>query len=232
MGTNLEPFRNTPSAAEVRVALRRAWAHHQTRELAEDKALPLARTWVISPGHAESACAVFGAVNIAPWPAGVYVAHKDLGLGVVVLSQLPRTRDTLALRLMARDQTLAGAVEDLLALEAGAWERRFQEILVRWRCEALADLSDPTDDEVMFMQPTFKAYYDEIAKTRNEGRSEGRLATLERQYTRRLGRPFTDAEGVTFHARFAAFGADRLGDVVLDCNGAQLAAWLADPAAT
>jgi hypothetical protein len=49
------------------------------------------------------------------------------------------------------------------------------------------------------------------------------------QFSRRLGRPLTDAERVTLNTRLDALGPERIGDVVLDLATDALAAWLADP---
>jgi hypothetical protein len=58
------------------------------------------------------------------------------------------------------------------------------------------------------------------------------LAPLVHQFSRRLGRPITDAERAELLRRLDTLGADRIGDVVLDLAPNALAAWLADPAAT
>ena len=59
----------------------------------------------------------------------------------------------------------------------------------------------------------------------------GREQQLTRLFTHRLGRAFTADEQRVFTQRLAGIGPERLGDVVLDLDGAQLAAWLADPGA-
>jgi hypothetical protein len=64
----------------------------------------------------------------------------------------------------------------------------------------------------------------------DEGRNEG-LGPLEHQFSRRLGRPLTEAEHATLVARLRTHGPDRLGDVVLDLSRDELALWLVDPAA-
>ncbi len=69
---------------------------------------------------------------------------------------------------------------------------------------------------------------------RTEGRTEGLaegLAPLGRQFSRRLGRELTEAERALLASRLDTIGPQRLGDVVLDLTPAELAAWLADPAA-
>lgn len=57
------------------------------------------------------------------------------------------------------------------------------------------------------------------------------LAPLFHQSERKLKRALTDTERTAMLARLVTLGAMRLGDVVLDLDGPQLAAWLADPLA-
>lgn len=71
------------------------------------------------------------------------------------------------------------------------------------------------------------------AETRGEARGEarGHVVELARLFSRRLRRELTASEHGTFAARLEELGAERMGDVVLDLDGAALAGWLADPKA-
>ncbi|MEI8255140.1 MAG: hypothetical protein WCJ30_05650 [Deltaproteobacteria bacterium] len=62
---------------------------------------------------------------------------------------------------------------------------------------------------------------------REEGREE-RLFPLVRLIERKLGRSLAGTEHRTLLDRLKSLGPERLGDVVLDCDGVQLGAWLAD----
>jgi hypothetical protein len=69
---------------------------------------------------------------------------------------------------------------------------------------------------------------------RVEGRAEGRvegIRPLLRLFVRKLGRALSPREESLVLERLDTLGEDRLGDVALDFDGAQLAAWLSDPAA-
>ena len=72
---------------------------------------------------------------------------------------------------------------------------------------------------------------DAEARGRNEGLRRGRdegLATVIRLFERKLARALTAEERGRLNVRLATVGADRLGDLVLDLDGDQLAAWLGD----
>lgn len=68
------------------------------------------------------------------------------------------------------------------------------------------------------------------ARLLRKGRKEGRIDVLTRLFARKLGRPLSDAERATLHARLRTLG-DAIGDVVIDLDPAALEAWLATPAA-
>lgn len=65
-----------------------------------------------------------------------------------------------------------------------------------------------------------------------EGTQEARVATHARLFTKRLGRPLSDAEHAILAERLDRLGEDRIGDLVLTHDGEALAAWLADPTAS
>ena len=72
-------------------------------------------------------------------------------------------------------------------------------------------------------------------EARAEGKAEGIAVGLRpvlRQCERKLGRTLSGDERTTLHQRLDQLGAERLGDVVLDLDGAALGAWLTDPKAT
>jgi hypothetical protein len=238
--SNIEPYRNTPSVVRVRDDLRRVWGYHNDRSLARgEKVAPEAMTplLVLSPGVPRKAILGFTAKPVQGFPAGVYASDATIGLWVVVVAELPATRDTLALRLMGRGHVLDAALAELGALPAEAWEHTLFEILLRWRQE-IAALPTRSQRDEDFMETTRETFEQFKERARQEGRQEGEtrgvsrgLQPLQHQFARRLGRPLTEGETATLLARFDTVGPDRLGDVVLDLTPDALAAWLTDPEA-
>jgi Uma2 family endonuclease len=70
-----------------------------------------------------------------------------------------------------------------------------------------------------------------IEKGIEKGIEEGLERALAHQFERRLGRALTEPERGTLRTRLTILGPERLGDLVLDRDGAALLAWLCDPAA-
>ena len=241
----IELYSDTPTPGEVRECTRKHWAHQHLRELAAQASdpptkVPLARSWIVSTGLPKTAVQALHARPRRPWPPGFLLTHDELGVGFIVLSRLPITRDTLALRMLARGPTLARACDDIARLPPGAWEHRLVDILLRWRVRIPIDRALRSPDQELFMQTTDTLYEDILRRARDEGIEKGiergiergiekGLSPLVRQFSRRLARPLTQAERGTLVARMSTHGSDRLGDVVLDLDPGALERWLHDP---
>ena len=173
------------------------------------------------------------------WPSGYYADRITGRVRIVVVSQLPRTRDTLLLRLMGAGRTLRDAITDLGALPVDAPERILAlPHLVRLR------IAPATEDQVMnhkqFLKITENLVREHERAIEARGIEQGiergiergieqGLAPLLGQIARKLRRALTDDDRRAIATRLDLVGPERLGDVVLDFNGDALAAWLADP---
>jgi hypothetical protein len=240
-----EVFRNTPGLRHLRDCLRKqlAWHHELERrartpiepveaEPAARKEVPLPWLVVVSTGRPETVLAGFGCQALSP---GVYSAMGVLQLRVVVLSELPRARGTLMLRLMGARRVLREALQDLMMLPENAWERSIAlPLLLHFGYEIPGQLPDDVEDGViMEIQEWFKGYQAEQQLLRDDARQrgldEGKQLALARLFEKRLGRVMTDEERGTLADRFVRLGEDRLDEVVLTLASETLAAWLADP---
>ncbi|MEB3826834.1 hypothetical protein LKK83_04975, partial [Phormidium sp. CCY1219] len=115
-----EPFRNPATADEIRdcllklllirAELQREANRNRTR--ISDASLP--KLWIITPTASEDRLAGFGAtLDLDAWPMGIYVLSPQLRTFVVVVHQLPRTIDTLWLRVLGRGRVQAEAIAEL-----------------------------------------------------------------------------------------------------------------------
>jgi hypothetical protein len=206
--------------------------------------------WILSSGLSEGMLEGLAFEPLDGWPSGVYsTAQTEVPVRLVVLGELPPSRDTLPLRSMGRGATAERAARDLGALPGGAWERRLLAPLVvsLQKKIAKARASGPLTEEERELLVNGQKMIDAIEnkgwkRGKREGRQEGRQAGLQQglqqgleplvhQFTRKLGRPLTDRQRATLLRRLDTLGPDRLGDVVLDLDAPALAAWLADPKA-
>jgi hypothetical protein len=194
-----EPFRNTPSFDRVEECLRKQlnWRHEIKRraQAAADKvseeATPEEKDWeevpgeeprktiplpmlvVISPGRPETAIREYLCRRKR---RGVYhSAARGLKLWVVVLAELPRTPETLLLRLIGKGRVLREALDDLEALPDDAWEKSIVEpLLLHFQLEAVGSATDEEDEMSAEIQAWYEDYQQKQQKLRAEERDEGR----------------------------------------------------------
>lgn len=206
-----EHFRCTPRLDTVRSCVRKLLSLHRARALQAARAGAarpgFPRLWVLSPGRPEKAIRRFHLRPMRGWPAGFLRAAPAIGLRLVVLRDLPRTRDTLLLRLLGRDRTLNQAVEDLLALPEGAWERHVAlPHLIAWRVVLIDnDLGGKlTEEETKLMRSTDQVYEEWKQRMLNQGLEEGL------QKGRRMGLQQGLQQGLLaiYEARFGAVPED------------------------
>jgi hypothetical protein len=201
---------------------RRLQAAERREEQARWKRPPL--FWGLSTGAPREALGYFGlkAMDASVWPRGCYAGAPGGRFRVVVISELPRERETIVVRTMGAGVTFRKALEDLAALPDDAPERTLVlPHLARLRLETENDEEDamhPTTVE------THRMYNEMRAKLVECG-----LRPLVRLFERRLARSLTEAERATLLTRLSSVGPDRLGDVVLDLDPPALAVWLDDP---
>lgn len=233
----IEAFHDPPDVADVDECQLKTLALH-ARQRAAWKALPVRergpapprpKLWILSAGDPVGLRDAWEMSPMPGWPSGCFWTGSAMGPHVLVVRLLPRTHNTLLLRLLGAGETLAAAHDDLRALPTDAWERGVLKPLL-----ALLRLDLPrmgievyaTKEDQMRYQEAVELYERDKARWLSEG-----LAPLLHQYQRKLGRELTAAEHETLLSRLSTVGADRLGDVVLDLDGPALDRWLRDPAA-
>jgi hypothetical protein len=225
----IEPFHSALDLRELRDCIRKQLTWHHSLESKARGGAPFPTLWILSAGRPVTAIDSF---RLAPDPGGlacVYASGPGLRLNLLVLSELPRTRETLLLRLLGAGRNLRAAIADLLALPEGTWERTIaQPWLIRCRIEVAAETSERSVEEEELMVEIQK-FYEEITQKME---LKGRVATHAGLLAKRLGRPLSDAEHVVLIERLGRLGEDRIFDLVLTHDGDALAAWLADPDAS
>jgi hypothetical protein len=154
----LEPHHRTPSGIQVADCI----AKHRffCRELARrTPPSPLPMQWILSSGRPSGALAGFRFLR-SRQSAGIHDGPALAWTKIVVISELPRTRDTLLVRLMGAGETLHRAIADAWALPPDAPERRLAlPILVRLRLEIPADpAKQTTTDRELLMASRIRRF--------------------------------------------------------------------------
>ncbi len=198
-----EPFHDTPGVDEFRDCIRKQLALDHDRVLeARKRELPrppFPRLWLFSSGRPEGIIHGYGLTPIPSFPPGFYEGREAMGVGVVVLRELPRDRDTLLLRLMGAGAVLKEALAELARLPEDAWERQVAiPALLAVRIEIPQDSRDESERE--YLMSTQNLYEEWEHKTREraleQGRDQGREEGREEEAKRALT--------ILYEARFGA----------------------------
>jgi hypothetical protein len=187
----LEPFHAAPGEDEAGECVRKVLNFRHVLSL-RDPAPPLPVLWILSAGRPSSAIEAFGLQPADGWPVGVYRAPRGLHAGLVAVSELPRTRETLLLRLMGAGRVFREAVAELAALPPEARESALaRPVLLRYRLEITQAPGKRTSEDEEFVMSTLDIVAEwEREKEANgfrRGRETGIIECLIDLYRARFG---------------------------------------------
>ncbi|MCL1469250.1 hypothetical protein, partial [Argonema antarcticum] len=157
--TIFEPFRNAATSdeicdcllklLEVRGELRREANRNNTR--LPETAIP--KLWIITPTASNNLLAEFSAISNKNWVTGIYFMGSYLRTAIVAIHQLPRTPDTLWLRVLGRKTVQAQAIEELKALaEDNPFRAAALELLYNLQKNLQGDREQDEDDRELVMR--------------------------------------------------------------------------------
>jgi hypothetical protein len=119
----IEPFRNQPTVDEVRSCLLKLFqvrgnyrrqAKREDTPLLEDN-LPF--LWILTSSASDALLEQFGTSAASDWPPGVYFSTPGLRMAIASINQLPRSDDTLLLRLLGKGRTQQEAIAEVLSFD-------------------------------------------------------------------------------------------------------------------
>ena len=181
-----EPFRNAATTQEicdcllklleVRGELQRE-SNRNSRNLSESE---LPKLWILTPTASAQLLLGFGANLRENWPSGVYFMPEYLRTGIIALHQLPRTPETLWLRILGRGNSQKQAIDELENLPRDSQFRATALELFYQLQENLGfnqSLSVEDRELVMRLRPLFQeklAEVERIAQQRGEELGEQR----------------------------------------------------------
>lgn len=194
----LEPFRNAPSAVEVRNCLLKLYSLHgellrkARREKSVISETELPNLWILSPSCSPSLLNGFGSkLADTGWMNGVYFLPELQKTALLAINQLPITEETLWLRLLGRDATQKQAVDELVALSEGhPLKRNILELLANWRINLTVgeNLSNDDRELIMNLSPAYLQWREQtLEEGKQEGKQEGRQQMVENLIIVRFG---------------------------------------------
>jgi len=204
-----EPFRNPATVTEicdcllklleVRGELQRE-TNRNSRNLSD---IELPKLWIITPTASVKLLSDFCATLKADWPSGVYFMAENLRTGIIVIHQLPRTSETLWLRILGRGNVQKQAIDELEALPTDSLIRTNALELFYQLQESLGlnqSLAVEDRELVMRLRPLFQERLAEVERLaeqrgkqegkqegRQEGRQEGKQLVVENLLRIRFG---------------------------------------------
>lgn len=175
---HFEFFSKVPDSDEVRDVHRKqlCWNQHR-RVLAHRRKRPpppLFPAWIITPGK-PVACFLRRRVRRAKgWPEGFYWTDPDSEVWFVVVSELPRTRQTLALRLFGSERSRLQALEDIRRISDQDLELpKLLDVVAHLRTAVEHDKTIPIEERTPFMTAARAEHLRFAEQLRGEGRVEG-----------------------------------------------------------
>lgn len=170
----IEPFSTTPIVESFDDNLRKKLnLQHALRKAARGAPSSKPVLWVLSPGRPDEVLRGYAGAPVEGWPGGFYRCAPELTTWVVVLGELPRTHETLPLRLLGSPAMQLDALRELDALPAGDQRRQpWIDILVDVRY-LLDETPDISPEERAIMTELRARWEREKVELRAAGKAEG-----------------------------------------------------------
>jgi hypothetical protein len=128
--------------------------------------------WITAAGRPNTALDGLGFEGDPRWPPGFYRCAPEFRVVVIVIHELPATRDTLLLRLLGKGAVLEVALAELVALPEEAPERELAlPIVLRLRPVTLE--AAETDEDREFFMSTHDIVEEFRAAARQQGIQQG-----------------------------------------------------------
>ncbi|PNW30724.1 UNVERIFIED_CONTAM: hypothetical protein BEN50_02935 [Euhalothece sp. KZN 001] len=191
-----EPFRNPPTLEEIdSCLLKRLWlvSDLRRRQVLNNSNPPL--LWIIAPTLSQNLLTRLGAVKKENWLEGVYELAPAFQTVVIVVHQLPKTPETLWLRLLGKGSVQQQAVAEVIALPEGDTRRtEALRLLSVWKIIVEANPELPEGEEVTMPLPQAFIEWEQQVEQRGkkEGRKEGKKEGIQSLVWRQLSRRFGD----------------------------------------
>jgi hypothetical protein len=179
----IEPFSATPNADSIDDNLRKKLnLQHGLRKAAKGVFAPKPVLWVLSPGRPEEVLHGYAALPVKGWPSGFYRCAPELTLWLVVLCELPKTEETLLLRLLGPATMQLEALRELDARQLSEAQRQPWIDMLSDVRYLLDEAPDASPEEKSIMTELRQRWEREKAELRAEGmaagKAEGILAVL------------------------------------------------------
>jgi hypothetical protein len=205
----LEPFRNAVEPSEVRDCISKLFdvfneleriSKSNKKKLLE-KDLP--RLWILTPTASQS---ILEGFKCSPdeenWDKGIYFFGEYIRAAIVVIHQLPKTPETLWLRLLGKGKVQEQAVTELLALpEDNPLRSKAIDLLLNLKANIELKKNRGQEDK-KFIMALLPIYQSQLAEAKAEAKQEG-IQEATRLYEQRLAEAERNAQLAERNAQLA-----------------------------
>lgn len=184
-----EPFRNAADKdeicdcllklLEIRGELQREAKRNKTS--LQESVIP--RLWILTPTASETVLSGFGATQGIDWMPGIHFMAENLRTAIVAIHQLPRTPETLWLRILGRGTVRNQAIDEFVALPSTHPFRKVALELLYTLQQNLLVAQNPEEDDrelVMRLAPLYQ-------QDREQAKLEGERLVVENLLLFRFG---------------------------------------------
>jgi len=189
-----EPYRNpiTPDEIdscllkllEVKAEIRREARRNKTHISMDD----YPKLWILTPTASQNILNGFGAtLDEENWCSGIYFFNEYFRTAIVVIHQLPKTPETLWLRILGKDKVQTQAIDELKALPEGSPHRENTLLLLAdllSNIEVNPDKSPEDRELIMRLSPLFSQRLEEATQL---GVQQERRETIKNLLVFRFG---------------------------------------------
>jgi hypothetical protein len=189
----LEPFRNQPSYSEVRSCLSKLFhviddfqrqAKRDEKAVTEDE---LPQLWIITSSASDDLLSKFGAFARENWLQGIYFLPIGLKAAIIAVNKLPRTPETLWLRILGKGAIQQQAVNEVIGFNIDDPRRsRILKLLATWKISMeVSNLVEQEDRELIMTLS--QAYLEWEQETERRGMQQGQRKVVENLLKVRFG---------------------------------------------
>jgi hypothetical protein len=180
----IEPFRNSPTLAEVRNCLQKLFHVHgdmHRRAKQEKKSLAeseLPTLWILVTAASKTLLSKANVIGDKSWPTGVYFISELVKTAIVSINQIPNTEDTIWLRILGRGETQQQALTEVLSFNQTDPRRlSILKLLATWKINL--ELSGELEQELIMVLS--QAYLEWEQQTELRGKQSLVLRLLNRR---------------------------------------------------
>ncbi|MGB3652618.1 MAG: hypothetical protein WBA41_15565 [Rivularia sp. (in: cyanobacteria)] len=175
----IEPFRNAVKISEIRSCMNKLFyiiadiERQNKRDNIPTQEDDLPKLWILSPTASTTILDGFKASLDEDWGAGVHFLGDYLKTVIIAIHQLPRTPETLWLRLLGKGRVQQQAIEELEALpQNNPLRDKAIDLLLSLKTQ-IEIRQNPDEEDRELLMNLSPIYLERLAEAEQKGRNQG-----------------------------------------------------------